>query len=451
MIILFVENRTSTWLWAEVGLELRRNGHEIHWLVQNRQFSPAFGEVHELPIPNKREGKAVFEGDNYGDIRRTDRGVVYFGLSGSHYAHYDRHIGSVLDRVRPDLIFGECTQFHELLTVREARRLSVPYLVPNATRYPVDRMCFFGYDTYVPIGGEGMDLGDEAASEMLSAITARKIVPTYIENRGQNAMGARARRARELARLMAGWVRGERFITPSPLRRIMLTRDHALQHKIWEGFAVKRIPEHVVKNPWVLYPLQMQPESNIDVYGVPWNDQAELVQRAARALAVIGAYLVIKPNPKSKYELSGRLCGVVASEPNVIALSHNCSMREVFDLAPVVLTVTGTVLLECVFSGKPVACLGGHAMARYPGVTALENPEQLATVVPGFLNGSISGASKLDALSLIKFLYRTSYPAQVWDPGASPDLMNEGQIARLTAAFTDVISSAHEAVSGTAS
>lgn len=446
MRILFIENRSATWLWASIAQELCRQGHEIHWIVQNKLFTPSFGTIHLLPVPSRKE-KRVFGGDDlYADIRRTDRSVLYFGLSGDHYAHYDYQIGKVLDSVRPDFIFGEVTQFHELLTIRHARRLRVPFLSPNATRYPTGRMCFFAFDTLNEVGGEGGELGDDEANEMLSAIAARKIVPAYIENVSRKSWVPLAWRTYSHARLLIGWALGERFVTPSPWRRLMLERDHALQHKRWEGFAAHELPGYLAETPWVLYPLQMQPESNIDIFGQPWNDQAQIIQRAARALTAVGGTLVVKPNPKSKYELSSKLCNVVVSEPNIIALSHDVLMSAIFHSAPLVLTVTGTILLESIFAGKPVASLGEHAMTRYPGVTALDNPEQLAAVLQGVLDGRIVGATRTEALSLLKFLHRTSYPAQIWDPIARPELMNREQRALLIAAFTDVLSSAQDAV-----
>lgn len=446
MRILFIENRYTTWLWASIAQKLCRQRHEIHWLVQNKIFTPSFGIIHLLSAPSRKE-KSVFAGDDlYADIRRTDRAVLHFGLSDGHYVHYDYQIGKVLDSVRPDVIFGEVTQFHELLTIRHARRLRVPFLSPNATRYPTGRMCFFAFDTLNEVGGEGGELGDDEANEMLSAIAARKIVPTYMKKRLQKRWIPRARRAFEHARIMIGWARGERFNTPSPWRRLQLMRDHSLQYNCWEGSAIRELPGYLAERPWVLYPLQMQPESNIDIFGQPWNDQTQIIQRAARALAAMGGTLVVKPNPNSKYELGSKLCNVVVSEPNIIALSHDVLMSAVFQSAPLVLTVTGTILLESIFAGKPVACLGDHAMARYKGVKRLETPEQLASVLQGVLNGRIVGATRSEARELLKFLHRTSYPAQIWDPITRPDLMTQDHIAPLAAAFTAVLSSAKEAV-----
>lgn len=440
MRILFVENRSATWLWAAVARELGRQGHEIHWLVQNRMFAPSFGNIHLLPIPRRRDIQSLNGVERYADILRTDRGILFYGISAGHYEHYDRLIGSLLDRVRPDVIFGESTQFHELLTIRHARRLKVAFLAPSVTRYPADRMCFYEYDTLNQVGGEGVDLSDSEADEMRVAIATRNVPLVYMEKALQKTWIARAWRAYSHAKVMIGWAMGERFITPAPWRRLLLDCDHELQRRRWEGFAAGALPGHLAGKPWVLYPLQMQPEANIDVFGQPWNDQAQLVQRAARALVGMGGTLVIKPNPKSRYELSGKLCDVVNAEANVVALSHDVSMDAVFPPAPLVLTVTGTVLLECVCAGKPVACLGQHAMGRYRGVTVLENPEQLGAFVQGVLDGENTGATRIEARSLLKFLHRTSYPALIWDPIVQPYLMNQEQIAALAVAFADVLS-----------
>jgi hypothetical protein len=439
MRILFIENRSATWLWAEVAKRLSRQGHEIHWLVQNRLFKPDSGKAHTLSMPNEKDMVASSDIDPYMEIRAGDRGVLHFGLEGNHYRHFDLQIGAVFDDIRPDVVFGEVTQFQELLAIRHSRRHKIPYLSPSGTRYPVNRMCFFVYDTLDPIGGEGKELSDADAEDMLSAITERKIVPSYMLKIPSIAWKSKFLRAYSHSIVLASWMLGERYITPSPLRKIFLERTRARIYKCWESVAVRKLPHYLANAPWVLYPLQMQPESNIDVWGRPWNDQCEIIERSARALLEIGGYLVVKPNPKSKYELSEALCNLAKKNSNIIFMSHDVSMREIFKSAPLVLTVTGTVLMECIFAGKPIACLGTHSMSRYPGVTALQMPEEIAAILQEAQLGNIVGATRAEAIALLKFLYRTSYPAQIWDPITRPDLTNSHEIDVLSNAFMDVL------------
>src|SRR5690606_11965618 len=67
--------------------------------------------------------------------------------------------------------------------------------------------------------------------------------------------------------------------------------------------------------------------------------------------------LYVKPNPKSKYELSPELINYIKSHDNIVALRHDVSMAEIFDQINVVVTITGTIAIECVLTNKPVITL----------------------------------------------------------------------------------------------
>jgi Capsule polysaccharide biosynthesis protein len=442
MKLLFVENRFATWVYEPVARRLAAAGHEIHWLIQNPMFTPSWGRVHRLPFPT-RDQLSVSEPSAYEWLRRTDRGVLHFGVTGKHYAHYDQHIGAVLDAIAPDVVFGESTAFHELLVIKRARERAIAYLAPNATRYPTDRVVFMAYDTLDPVGGDGSLLPDEEADAILEAIRTRRVVPSYMRMLNQRTRVMDRFRLASTLRVTAGWLAGERFVTPSPSRKFRLNAEQQRQRQRWEERAA-HMPAGLSDllqsgKPWVLYALQMQPESNIDVFGAPWNDQADTIRRAARALRAHGAMLVVKPNPKSKYEMNAHLNEVMGSEPNVIGLAHATPMGDVFPHAPLVLTVTGTVLLEAIFTGKPVACLGSHSMRAYPGVTSIETPEDLPAVLAEALIGSASIASRDEARALLQHFHATSYAASLWDPVAQPHYGTEAIIDALAIAFSSVL------------
>jgi hypothetical protein len=246
------------------------------------------------------------------------------------------------------------------------------------------------------------------------------------------------------ARITLGWVRGERFVTPSPLRKIVLTVSQKYSRRLWDRYCNKNIERwHSLiasKKPWALYALQMQPEGNIDVWGQPWNNQTDIIAKAARSLEAIGANLVVKPNPKSKYELSRELLRVVREHSNIIALPHSSQMANVFPHATIVLTVTGTILMESIFAQKPVASLGTHEMARYPGVRSILQPEDIANALFDAVEGRHAPASQTECRHLLQTLHSSSYPATVWDPISQSHMATSENIESLINAFKDVIS-----------
>jgi len=320
-----------------------------------------------------------------------------------------------------------------------ARQLGIRFLLPGGTRYPVGRLHFFDYDTLDPVGGEGADLTDAELATMLDSIVERKVVPSYMEVVPQSMPKKKWQKLKNKILITTGWLMGERYITPSPFTKMKLERAHAQRCLVWESFAHARLPEALQTKPWVLYPLQMQPEANIELWGKPWSFQTEVIKRAAIALDKIGATLVVKPNPKSKYELTGELCELVKNTPNIVAISHATPMKSIFLHAPLVMTVTGTVTLECIFAGKPSAVLGKHAMTRYEGVEALSQPEDVAHVVEKIQANMVNAASKKTSKELLNYLHKNSYPATLWDQFSRPELMTRGNVETLTEAFVDVL------------
>lgn len=440
--LLFVENRYATWIYEAVAKQLVLKGHEIHWLVQNPLFAPKWGTVHTIPFPSKASIEKV-DLSAYDWLRRTDRGVLHFGGSGYHYPHYDRCISQILDAVQPDFIFGEATEFHELLTIARAREKGMQFLAPTATRYPTDRLAFMAYDTLEPMGGDGSQLPDAEADAMVERIRTRQLVPSYMRTNSGLQLAVAWSRFVDKIRITAGWLAGERFITPSPWRKLQLNAQLKRQRALWDEKAAlaPQAFTHLRNSgkPWVLYALQMQPEGNIDVWGSPWNDQADTIQRAARALALTGASLVVKPNPKSKYEMNAQLNRVMDNEPNLIRLDHSVPMGQVLPHAHLVLSVTGTVILESVFSGYPIACLGRHAMSQYAGVTALNEPEDVAKVLHKAIHKELLTATASESRALIQYLHRTSFSAGLWDPLLRPNDFTKTKINPLVEAFASII------------
>lgn len=440
MKILFIENRSMTWLWAAIAKKLVLDGHEVHWLVLNRFFVPSVGHAHLIDFSSYRSNSRNFRASKYDSIAKGDRGILHFGMKGDYYCHFDSKIKEILMKVSPEVVFGEATQFYELLAVESAATLNIPYLSPCASRYPVGRMSFFIGSTMKEFGGSGVNLSDSDAGIMISNIEQRKILPSYMVKPPKVAFRKYCMRIFSHLVLIASWIGGERFITPSPLCKLILELKRFFVRFNWERKACFSLPAYLTDSNWVLFPLQMQPESNIDVWGLPWNNQYEIIEKAARALADINSYLVVKPNPKSKYELNSSFFNLLMRHKNIIFMSHKVQMAPLFKMAPLVMTVTGTVLLESIFSGKPIACLGAHSMSRYPGVTSINSPESVANALVGVNDGSIKGADSNQAVKLIKYLYYNSYPAQIWDPIARPDLANSKEIESLYLAFTDILS-----------
>jgi hypothetical protein len=112
-------------------------------------------------------------------------------------------------------------------------------------------------------------------------------------------------------------------------------------------------------------------------------------------------------------------------------------MRDVFPGATAILGVTGTVLLEAVFAGIPAISVGPNAMSKYPGIIEITMPED---VVGAVRQSRESGkSSELSAIELLRWLYRTSYQGEMFEPLFGADRLQDGHMRELHEAFSHVL------------
>jgi len=126
--------------------------------------------------------------------------------------------------------------------------------------------------------------------------------------------------------------------------KLQLERQLKANIKHWAARA--RMPDN--SGLAVLYPLQMQPEANIDVWGRPFSNQVAVITEILSALPE-GGQLILKANPKSKYEVSAELLALTDTHKNLVLLPFDLTMAGAHDVAIGAITVSGTVGLEAVF------------------------------------------------------------------------------------------------------
>lgn len=405
MKILFIENRYKTKLWEVVGREFEKQGHEIHWIVQNHGFKPAFGSINVMPYPKKFAGPKNYTPEII-KIIKADRGLNYFGVKSDDFIFgYDQKIGKLIDEIQPDIVFGESTLCHELLTIKHCKQRGILYLHPSTCRYPINRFSFYLHDTLVPYGESHDKFSDEDARNTSVAIRERTTLPDYMYV--SRTRVSRKKKLMDKMRLTISYCLGERYNTPSPFVKRKLNAFYAGQIEAWEKLAV---PVEDLKDEfYVLYPLQLQPEANIDVWGYPNNDQAKVAERILSEL-VDGEKLIVKPNPKSKYEISPALLELVTKNPDkVIALKHSSKMNDVWPMVDLVVTVTGTVSIECVFDNKPVVMLGQALQSFQKNCMTLTQDERLRPIIELVKSNNFPVLSEDEKIDYLQQIVNTSF------------------------------------------
>lgn len=429
---MFIENRGKTAFWAKVAQRLTLAGHEVGWMLQNPAYAPrcvsgnqfflGFPKASDLldaPIP-----EAV----------STDRGRQYFDAGSLHYTFYAKRVAMTLDHFCPDVVLGEPTLMHELLTIAECRKRGLPYLHPTMTRYPGGRFNVLDGDTQLPVSGSGDRWASSELIEWSSAIQEGRSLPSYMTK--PTSLAAQLlflRRILGQTRVVWGWLRGERFNTPSPARKAALREELRKNLAAWGELAL--MPE-VGKRRVVLYPLQMQPEANIDVWGRPFSNQVELLRRLLAALPADGA-VAVKANPKPKYEVSAELLSLAREDARVILLPTDCSMEAAQAVSNGAVTVSGTVGFEAVFGRGRCLSLRHPVLERYLPEFHCDSPEVAVRRLLTDPNAGCGSAER--GAYLLGQLVADSFEGTINEPTYDPNCLSPTNIGKVSAAIEQVL------------
>lgn len=432
MNLLFIENREKTRFWAAVAARLEQEGFTIAWAVQNPMFAGNLpGTVHVMPFPPGGTEEGPWDPAEW-PLLITDRGRQHFGAGHAHYAHYARQYETIFDQVRPALVMGEATLFHELLAVREARARNIPFLHPSAERYPQDRLCFFHDLTQHAFGGSGEPYPDAEARDYAARIAEGRVTLGYMRSRGRIGQALRKLEwAWTRGRVFTGRLLGERYNTPGAVHKWRLGRMVAARLDEWNRHA--RRPRECEQT--LLYPMQMAPEANIDIWGRPFNDQVAVIRELLDALPP-GMKLALKCNPKPKYELSAELMALARADERIILLPVAMPMAEAMAAAIGAVTVCGTVGFEAVFGRGRCISLRHPVIAQACPSLAAASPS--AAVRRLLVEPEAGRGSTDDAVRLLQAIHARSYPGFVSDPFSSPECLDPDNIAKVAAAIVDV-------------
>lgn len=430
--IVFVENKGKTVFWSAVAELMERRGNIISWIVQNPLETPAgqAREIVKLRFPNVVDMR--FDVPIPKSVE-TDRGRTLFGAGRGHYSHYEVEISRALRKLRPDVVIGESTLFHELMIISACQDQGIPYLHPTGTRYPGGRMVVFAGNTQTPVVGSGETWTESQLEVFTEVLKVGSTLPDYMRTPSPSeALLRKLRLFSRQSRSMVGYWRGERFNTPSLARKTMLWHRLKVNLAVWKS--LERTPNQGQDaGPVILYALQMQPEANIEVWGRPFHDQVKVIERCLSALPSNGQ-LAVKANPKAKYEVSDALLALVRKDQRIVLLPLDWTMPQAQAVTVGTVTVTGTVGYEAVFGRGRCISLRHPIMAElFPSLHA-DTPEEAVTRL---LTDAAAGRGTPEmARQLLERIVASSFPGVINEPAYDVTCMSQENLIKVCNALT---------------
>ncbi|MCL5127256.1 hypothetical protein [Algibacter sp. L4_22] len=435
MNILFIENRYKTYTFEAVANLLKKEGHHVFFLIQNKDYTPKSDfSFFEIPFPKKEDLiKSYKVSQDVENVIASDRMQNFFKKKGtSYFYYYNKKIEEVLDSCKPDFVFGESTAFHELLTINNCKKKGVLYLHPSSCRYPKNRFAFYKYNTLEPYKGSNEDLSETEALTIINNIVDRSAKPDYM-----NVIKApKLKGIKDKIRKVKSFIGGDSYNTPNPI--VKYNREKIKQKNIidWDNFAEEKINKG--NNFIILYPLQMQPEANIDVWGLKYRNQLQLIGDICNRLPE-NVKLVVKPNPKSKYELSKDLVDYVQNNSDIIALQHAVKMDDILVDLDLVVTVTGTIAIESILSNIPVITLVKTLNNEQENCKFIDNLDQIIPIIKLIQQKQFPKIDNTKKIAYLNRLNKTSYEGRVSDPFSFAGCFSEKNLTDILSAFKHVI------------
>jgi len=135
-----------------------------------------------------------------------------------------------------------------------------------------------------------------------------------------------------------------------------------------------------IDSKFFLYPLQTQPESNIDVMGGHFSDQVWLIKSICRNIPVdYSLYVKVHPGDVDGHSYS--FYSQIKKIPGVKLISHKVSADLLIKNCAAVITITGTMGYEAALQGIPVITFAKNFYNSLPSVFHCGSPDLLPQII----------------------------------------------------------------------
>lgn len=159
-------------------------------------------------------------------------------------------------------------------------------------------------------------------------------------------------------------------------------------------------PTELPRTNYVFFPLHSEPEVALMVYARPYQNQIEVVRNLAASLP-INTQLVVKDHPLAYTRRSFNYYRKLLDIPNVRLVHPRVQSRLLIQNAQAVVVISGSIGLEAVILGKPVACLGEPPYALLPP-TMVRRLTNLNTIADDL--HQLMRSYRLDEQALVHFI-----------------------------------------------
>jgi hypothetical protein len=300
-----------------------------------------------------------------------------------------RRFRALYEELVPSAVVGWFDGAHAAVGMAVARAMGIPWFAMHFTALPPGLSAFcqgLSPDRDRVLPNIDRQWLRSVAERTLREFEANALsVPSYVAAIKLGTVIARMpRHLRELATFVGRAVIGshDRYLDP-PLSTLLVSYAR-------KRFNTVTVPSHWLlrsppDRPYILFALQMQPESSIDVWAPFSSDQLGVVDALVRSTPPTHD-LLVKLHQADADRYSRGMLEQFRRLPGVRLVSPHASSRPFVERAAVVATVEGTIALEGALLGKPVVMFGAHGFGRLPSVSRVG----ALTALPALIRAKIA-------------------------------------------------------------
>jgi len=362
---------------------------------------------------------------------RVDTAMNFLNLAAEH-------LEQAIEGRGPILALTEFTVTSELLTAGLVTHHGGLATWPRGIRLPSDRFGLIG----APLG---ITLFERPVDDPEALDAGKRFIESWREEQGRPmgfARNLKVESGQEIWRLATDRVRefavdrGSNLQLPRPVDYPRLPWLNPLKARLnlreYQSRRWDPLPEQ-----FVFLPLQVQPESSVDVMGQEWRDQAYTARVLADALAPLGIGVAVKEHAHFMWRRDPDYWPQFDIHPNIATVDPFADSRELMKQAVFTVTATGTVGLEAGLLGLPVVTGAQMPWSGLGNVRRLATPDDLVGFVAERGWESLRATqAEIDEWFVGSYV-RNSWEGLVLDPPRVPAVLEPANIRRVGDAFAE--------------
>ena len=466
--ICFISNFYRTILFREVQKEMSKNGeYKIYWISCSKfwfkwlnKTGVTKNEILNLSYDNKTHKKFLHSEkfqESLNDIKKIEKGMrislnsIILSDRRLKNQKHDFALGYLVyvyqqatDFFRDKdirFVFSEITHAHEVLLSEVSFQKQFSLFALHPVRLPNDRFSFFeGYnqEKIVELFNNDIDSkkNDSKPSKKLTNIEKPKYFYLNLKkpNIAFNWIG------KTLKHLLRWNIQRRGDQTALTLPWLIKTRTKEVFNSKIEGkFSIKKYDDINELKPFVVYAMQVQPESSVDVWAPYFSNQFEVIKNIARSLPV-GHRLLVKQHPNAKGKFGYNFYNRIRKLPATSVLDGSIDSHLILKDADIVMTVSGTIAYEAALMGKKSILFSDVFFNQLDLVSVCKDFSQLKSQIQDVLSKKVDKVKHLKKGQ--KFIAKTSsmsFKGFVSDPNHDPSVIDSENIKSIVNAIETLI------------